>query len=375
MLEKLKKAFYSGLCFGRLMEVGERVKTVLAGGLPDRVPWLIYSNHLPRGSFERRMRDMGLGLDVRCGVYRASMPNVRIEERTQGDYIFTTYHTPEGDVSTKTRTRLKFQFPGGSWVIEHPVKEVGDIKVLEFMIKDTVYEPDYDNYRQLKEDLGDDGIVTVGSDYTPLMKTIIRYMGFKTFAIMLRRNSEVVAELVENIDIKYMEMYRIIADSPAEIVRVGDNIDSVLVSPPLFEKYCLPYYNKYADILKEKGKTVISHMDGRLRALKELIARTRLDAIEAFTPPPIGDLPLKEAREAWGSKVIWMNFPEDVFLRDPEEIRGFTLSLLKDIAPGKGFIISITEDIHPDHFRKGISVVTETLYKHGVLPIRPPLPR
>lgn len=357
------------------MEVAERVKTVLTGRLPDRIPWLIYSNHLPRGSFERKMRDMGLGLDIRCSVYKASMPNVRIEERTQGDYVYTTYHTPKGELTTKVRTGLQFQFPGGQWVVEHPVKGDGDIGALKFMIEDTVYEPDYDYYKQLKEDLGDDGIITVWSDYTPLMKVIVRYMGFRTFALMSRRKPEVISELVETIDRKYMEMFRIIANSPAEIVRIGDNIDSVFVSPALFEKYCLPYYNKYADVLKGSGKVVISHMDGRLRALKDLIAKTKLDAIEAFTPPPIGDLPPREAKEAWGSKVIWMNFPEDVFLRAPGEIRSFTISLLEDIAPGDGFIISITEDIHPDHFRKGISVVTETLQKYGALPIRPPLPR
>ncbi|MBO3803889.1 MAG: hypothetical protein JTT11_08505 [Candidatus Brockarchaeota archaeon] len=355
------------------MEVGERVRAVLEGRLPDKVPWIIYSNHLPRGSLERRLRGMGLGLDVRCGVYKVSMPNVRVENRTEGDYVYTTYHTPVGKASSTTRKGLKFQFPGGSATVEHIVKEPKDAKVLRFIVEDTVYEPDYENYEQLEEDLGGDGVVVVGTDYTPLMKLIIRYMGFRTFALMQARNPEVVSELVEVIDGKYAEMYRIVADSPAKIVNVGDNIDGVFVSPSLFEKYCLPYYNKYCEVLKEKGKVVMSHMDGRLRVLKGLIARTKLDAIEAFTPPPMGDLPLREAKESWKNKAIWLNFPEEVFLRSAEEIRDFTLRLLEEMAPGRGFIIGITEDIHPDHFEKGMSVVTETLHEYGDLPIRPPL--
>ncbi|MBO3841919.1 MAG: hypothetical protein FGF48_05835 [Candidatus Brockarchaeota archaeon] len=351
----------------------ERVNNVLKGRTPDRIPWIIYSSHLPRGSFERRMRDMGLGLEERCSIYRASTPNVRIESRTVGDYVYTTYHTPVGELNSKTRIGMRFQFPGGSWTVEHPVKNMNDIKALIFMIEDTVYEPDYETYVRIKEELEEDGIVTVWADYTPLMKIIVRYMGFKTFAVMYRRNREMMEELIETLDKSFLKMYRIIADSPAEIVRVGDNIDSMLISPSLFQKYCLPYYNKYADILHEKGKTVVSHMDGRLKALKNLIGETRLDAIEAFTPPPGGDLSPKEAREAWGNKVVWMNFPEEVFLRTPEEIRSFTIRLLEEIAPGEGFIISVTEDIHPDHYRKGIETVTETLYKYGGLPINPPL--
>jgi len=355
------------------MDVGERVRAVLSGGMPDKIPWLIYSNHLPRGDFERRLREMGLGLDERCGVYKASTPNVRAESRSEGDYVYTTYHTPIGDVSNKIRTGLQFQFPGGSATVEHPVKDVDDVEVVKFMIEDTVYEPYYDDYKQLKEELEGDGIVTVGTDYTPLMKVILRYMGFRTFAIMLRRNPDAIEELVEALDRKFMEALRIVADSPAEIVRLGDNVDGVFISPALFERYLLPYYNKYAGVLKDRGKIAISHLDGRLRVLKDLIARTRLDAIEAFTPPPMGDLPPREAKEAWKDKAVWMNFPEEVFLRSAEEIRDYTIGLLEGIAPGRGFIIGITEDINPNHFRKGMGTVTETLYKYGDLPIKPPL--
>lgn len=355
------------------MEIEERVKTVLSGGIPDKIPWLIYSNHLPRGKFEREMRNMGLGLDIRCRVYRSYMPNVRVEEKRDGSYLYTIYRTPYGDLSMTTRIGLKFQLPGGSWIAKHPVKGVEDVRALEFIIEDTVYEPYYEDYKQIKEDLGGDGIVTVSADYTPLMKIIVRYMGFKTFALMLKRRPDLIEDLVEKIDRKYEEMYKIIADSPAEIVRVGDNIDSALISPKLFEKYCLPYYNKYAAILKERGKIVISHMDGRLKALKDLIAKTKLDAIEAFTPPPMGDLPPREAKEAWRDKIVWMNFPEAIFLQDEDSIKKYAIRLLEEIAPGVGYIISITEDIHPKHLRKGIRIVTEVLSKYGTLPIKTPL--
>jgi len=350
------------------MNVAERVWKVLKGDMPDRIPWLIYSNHLPRGSFERRMRDMGLGLDVRCGVYKVYTPTVDAETRTVGDYVYTTYRTPLGKVHSKRRTGLSFQFKGqGSWTVEYPVKNLEDLEVMKFIVKDMVYEPEYEAYLQTEDELEGDGIITVGADYTPLMKAIIGFMGFQTFAIMYRRHLEAVENLMDSLDKKYLEMYRIIAKSPAKIVRVGDNIDGAMISPSLFEKYCLPYYNKYADILKNASKVVISHMDGRLKSLKDLIAKTDLDAIEAFTPPPMGDLPVREAKESWRDKVVWINFPEEVFLRTAKEIKEYTLKLLEDMAPGLGYIVSITEDIHPAHFKKGIAAVTKTLHRNGRL--------
>jgi len=352
------------------MEVAERVCQVLKGEMPDRIPWLIYSNHLPRGAFERRMREMGLGLDVRCSVYKVYTPNIKVETRTIGDYVYTIYRTPVGEVYSKRRTGLTFQFLGqGSWTVEHLLKKPEDFEIVKAIVDDMVYEPDYEAYTQLEEDLEGDGIVTVGADYTPLMKVIIGYMGFTAFAILYRRNLEAVEELMESIDRKYLEMYESIAGSPAKIVRVGDNIDGAMISPTLFERYCLPYYNKYANILKNAGKVVISHMDGRLKTLKDLIGKSDLDAIEAFTPPPMGNLPVKEAKEAWKDKVIWMNFPEEVFLRTAEEIRDYTLNLLREMSPGSGYIMGITEDINPLHFRKGIETVTETLHRYGSLPL------
>jgi len=355
------------------MEIRERVQCVLRGEMPDRIPWLIYSGILPTGSFEREMRDMGLGLVVWANIYKAFMPNVRIENRTVGDYLFTTYRTPVGELRSKTRIGMRFQRPGGSWTIEHPVKNTKDLEALSFMIEDTVYEPDYESYDQITEDIGSDGVVTVWSDYTPLMKIIVRYMGYRTFAIMCHRNRDMVERLIEKIDRSYQKMFRIVAESPAEIVRLGDNIDSVLVSPDLFERYCLPYYNSYSAILKARGKIVISHMDGRLNVLKDLIARARLDVIEAFTPPPMGDLRPSVAKRIWKDKVIWMNLPEEVFFRNSQEIMQYVLELLGEIAPGKGYILGITEDSHPDHFKKGIKIVTETVNEKGNLPISTPL--
>jgi uroporphyrinogen-III decarboxylase len=354
------------------MDIEERVKAVLNGQMPDVIPMLIYSNHLPRGKFERYLRNLGLGLDVRCSVYRAYMPNVRIEERRVGNHLYTVYYTPQGNLSMVTRVNLKFQLAGGSWIVEYPVKNVNDVKALKFMIEDTVYEAYYDEYSQLKDDLEGDGVVTVSSDYTPLMKIIVRYMGFKNFALIYKRRQNVIDDIIQAIDEKYVEMYKIIANSPAEIVRIGDNIDSTFISPALFEKYCLPYYNKYSRILRARGKKVISHMDGRLKILKDLIAKAELDAIEAFTPPPVGDLPIKEAKEAWGNKVIWINFPETIFLDGPERIKSFTINLLEEAAPGDRLIIGITEDVPPEYLKVGLKSLVETIHEYGRLPIKLP---
>lgn len=351
------------------MNARDRVRAVLDGDTPDRIPQLIYSNFLPRGSFERRLRNMGVGLDVHCSVHKTDSPHVRQESRTEGDYEITDIITPMGNLRSKSRINMTFQNPGGRWRVEHAVKSVEDLEVLNFMIEDMTYQPDHDNYARLESELGGDGVVTVGTSRTPLMHLIVYFLGYRTFAVMLHRHRKALDETVAIADRSFTEICSIVAESPAEIVWVPDNIDEVLMPANLFEKYCLPYYQKYTTILQKRGKKVISHMDGRLKSLKGLIGKTKLDAIEAFTPPPMGNLPISEAREAWPGKVLWLNFPQVVFLETREKIREFTLHLMKEMGDGSGFIVGMTEDIHPDHYRKGMVALTSTLHRNGRLPL------
>ena len=351
------------------MNVRERVEAVMEGDMPDRIPQLIYSNSLPRGSFERKLRNMEIGLDVRCAVHTSESPNVERRSRTEGEYRITDIITPVGTLREKRRMNLTFQNPGGSWRVEHPVKGVEDLEVLNYIFEDTTYQPDYDNYTRLKSELEGDGVVTVVTTYSPLMNLIVHQLGYRTFSVMLKRHPEALEESIDIVDKSFTEIFRIAGESPAEIVRIGENIDEVLMPAHLFEKYCLPYYEKYSTILHKGGKKVTTHMDGRLKTLKDLIGGTKFDAIEAFTPPPMGNLPISEAKEAWPGKVLWLNFPQVIFLEPREKIRSYTLELLEEMGDGSGYIVGMTEDIHPDHYHKGMETLTSTLYENGRLPL------
>jgi len=99
-----------------------------------------------------------------------------------------------------------------------------------------------------------------------------------------------------------MEVFSIIAESPADIVHCNDNVNAAVTSPQLFERFLLPYYNDATKILHKAGNLFEVHMDGKLRALKDLIAKMDIDIIEAFTPPPMRDLHVREKRESWREK-------------------------------------------------------------------------
>jgi len=99
-------------------------------------------------------------------------------------------------------------------------------------------------------------------------------------------------------------------------------------------------------MLHGKDKILAVHLDGRLKCLRDLIASSRIDVIEAFTPPPIGDISIEEARATWKGKVLWTNFPATVSLEAQlDRVEREVISILRSAAPGRDFALGITEDI------------------------------
>lgn len=350
------------------MNIKERAMAAYHGEAPDRIPWLIYDMLFPRGYMERQLRNMGLGLKVPICLWKEEMPNVRLETKTDGNIVTKTYHTPLGDATRKERIGLR-EGAGSFWVVEHLIKDVADFEIIEFMTEDTVYTPDYERFYEAQRNLGDDGLVFVWAGRSPIQEMQVELMGCETFAKALYKHPKEFESLRRALEKRTDERYRIIAGSPVEIVNGTDNISSETVSPKLFEKYVIPFYKKQFQLLSKKGKILEDHMDGKLKCLKDLIAKTDLHVVEAVTPPPMGDLFLAEARAAWNGKAISTNFPESVFLEGPEAVKKETLKILSDVAPGDRFIFTVTEDILAEQRWNGLLGMAEVMEKHASYPL------
>src|SRR5574342_198948 len=124
----------------------ERINATLHDEIPDQVPFAPYDNLVPRGSFERELRNRGMGLCKRITTLSASMPDVSIEQRVDGDATLTIYHTPEGDVHTRSKAGLGRINDAQVVEIEGMIKDVKDYDPVIFMLEDTVGQVDNGGY-------------------------------------------------------------------------------------------------------------------------------------------------------------------------------------------------------------------------------------
>ncbi len=356
------------------MTAHERVWTVLRGETADQVPLTCYAGLLPQGAVERQLRDEGLALVIRCPVFETEQPNVETEHRNYRQngvgYVRVTYRTPVGEVWHTYRTGGGY---GTSLAREFPIKGPDDYKVVECMIRDERYSPDYESFVETRTRIGADGVVIGNLGYSPLQQKLVLLMGVERFAIDLVERPDLFFELYEVIAERHREQYALAAESPAEAFIYGDNITSEMVGLERFERYVVPRYNEFASYLHPQGKSLGVHMDGKLLHLKEAVARSQVDIIEAFAPFPDADLPLADARRAWPDKVIWLNYPSPVHLRSPEQIAAHTRQMLADIAPGDRCLFGVTENI-PDHvWEQSMLTISRVVRNEGRLPLSGPV--
>jgi uroporphyrinogen-III decarboxylase len=350
----------------------ERILSVYRGEAVDGIPVVIYARYLPRGSVERELRSCGLGiLDYVPPVtllappwhthagYVSRVNGADLEIRWTWDngvrVEIRTYRTPVGTVSQRTSVDPSY---GSDWIGKHYIETLEDYKTVQYLVENTVFRDNRAAVETRRRDLGSDGVVLARLDRSPFQKLLIELAGPERFLLDLHTDPEPVVELLDCMARKTEETFQMVVDSAADAVWQPDNVTSELTPPRYFEKFCLPLYESRARLSRQAGKAYLVHMDGKLKALKALIARSSITGIESFSVPLAGgDLPLVEARSAWPGKLLLPNFPASLCYQPEEAIQGFLDGLLDDAGRGTPSLLQFSEDIPPSEWQRVVGLV------------------
>ena len=323
----------------------ERILAAAKKQRADRLPFFHYWRHSQIGWAERECRNRGMGMNWVRPPYTEKLHGVEVTEKravVEGrPVIRRTYRTPLGSVSED-----EFREPGAGqwhamrswkgnqpWISERLIKNPSDYRTMKYIVEHTEYVADYLPIEQALDWLGEEG-----ADFPELVEDLYR---------ALAKSRE--------------PLYGIAARSPAPIALCGDNIDGVLVNPRLFQTFFMPEYEKQAKVLHEHGKLMAVHMDGRIGILKDLIAETPIDIIEALHPPPMGDLGVSQALSLWSDKAIWLGFPGSIYALGPQATQEFALQLLGEIGAGDrvAMAMSTENQVSNDNLRTLTAVLEQ----------------
>jgi len=298
----------------------ERLTAVYHGARADRVPWapLIMADTL--ATYPDEIRAPGpvaftraVGGDVlhRCGLCRIEHPCVQVTEHVDGQTRSTQYRTPFGTLGEVCR---------GGRIMERQIQRLADYDAFRYVWENQQFSVDEGRYTDAVAEVGDAGIVTASVGPTPVQRLLQYEMGVEGFVYHLADYPRQLEDLMAAMHAKDLELYRLVAASPAEFVMIYENTSTTMISPAIYERYSLEHVAGFVRAMHDQGKVAIVHMCGKIDKLLDLVRQTDLDAVDCLTPAPTGDVDFARAFDVLGDGVTihglldpsqWIHRPAD----------------------------------------------------------------
>lgn len=370
----------------QLPDMYNRLLTTMRGGKPDRLPFvarmeLWYSCHSRAGTLPPEFmqesadqepsvistftvpirkdfrgarlseihRAVGMGQQVQGIAHSRRLRGVEIIQRANGEEFYhekdpvidyfprlfndmildreaemeAEFITPKGTLTTRSTLTSEMVANGTIPVLmEHPIKGPDDFPALEYIYTHAEWVPKFNWVYHNQARMGTFGFMVPFIDRIPFQKIALDLLGEISTFYAINDHPSFVEKMMALMDEVTSEDVRQIAALDYPYIQFDDNLDGMITNPKLFPTFCIPYYQKYTDLLHQQGKKVGSHTDGNLKRLVDLLPETGLDVCESFTPAPLTQCTFDDAWNAFREKapLIWGGFPSVIFQPDtPEE--------------------------------------------------------
>lgn len=340
-----------------LSTMRDRISAVLQGSKPDRLPFidrmeLWYASKSYQDTMPQRFQGMslndvhrlvGMGRQKFTAPYAFKLHGVEVVVEFENEVVcresepvseyFPAAWAPEQVPRDKAgTTRIEFitsvgklqmkyvyadsmvQMGGAEPLLaEHLIKSEEDYQAVEYILERAEFVPLFENIFKDEKMLGENGFVVPCLHRIPFQQLLLEYLGEMQLFTAVYDNPNFIDRLLSIIDNQYVEILKGLSELSVIYVEFPDNLDGVMTNPRLFEKYSLPYYQKYTDVLHGQGKKVGCHTDGNVKPLLNLLAQSGLDVCESFSPFPLTECTFEEAWEKWqNGPMIWGGIPSPI---------------------------------------------------------------
>jgi hypothetical protein len=354
----------------------EQMMAVYRRNNTGSIPWAAYGTFLlPSGANERELRNSGCGWihwTPVCswiapgmshmagwmfeGEIKDATASIKLKWENGRRIIRRQYDTPKGSVYEELHEELGYH---SLYVKKFLIEKPEDYEVVKYMVENTVLRPNYEGWCDAHGNLGTDGVELAVIDRSPFQKTLLELCGTERLYFDLHEIPEVVEDLLQVLARKELEAFAIVADSPAEVVWMVENITGSITAPRMYQKYCLPFYNQVAKLLHDKNKVLAMHLDGLMGPLKDLIAQTDVDVVESFTLPEMGgNVSIKDACNAWPDKAIVANIPAHFCRLEKKAIWQFLEEFFTQL-PTKNFMFELSENFPLKELRRVLPIFSD----------------
>ena len=305
------------------MTLRERILAVYRGHTPDVVPYMLdlshwfYHKHAIPWDLSTVHNEPETGLlayhrEAGAGFYLPQLPSF-YDVHYPGDVTASALKSPDGSAITWTietplgtiaRTR-RWEPQNYAWgIVNWPLESERDLDILRYALSRRTYTPHWERYHEWARVVGDDGVIYVPTGYSAMGHLLNYWMGVQGAIYATFDMHDAVRVFVDAVNANLLDCVDLLAESPAEIIIMGDNFSSDIQPPAFFEEWSRPYYAEAIARLHRAGKCVAVHIDGRLRGALGMFRDIGADCADAVTPSQPGDLAPRDCRDEAGPAMI-----------------------------------------------------------------------
>lgn len=192
--------------------------------------------------------------------------------------------------------------------VKYPVSTLAELRLLRAMVESSTTQEvpaAQPAFCHIEQRIGNDGLFLPTLEPSPVQRLIEYEIELENFYALLQDERQEMEELLAAMQRLRRQEYEAVARlSEAEAFIAVENTSSTLTSPDIYRRYTLPHIREYANILHARGKKLVLHMCGNLKALLPVLKETRADAFNAVTPPPLGTTTFEDVLDAMGEDFV-----------------------------------------------------------------------
>lgn len=274
---------------------------------------------------------------------------VEIRTGHDGPTQFRIWKTPIGEL----REERMFMIESCSEAItRHPVQTRDDLDILLYILKHRTLKPaNLDDYRSRMALWAKyDGLPSIALPRSPLPAFMYEWAGLQDAIYLQLDYPDLVNEILSLMESQEQPILDAVCRIAPPLVHFADNLSSENLSG-LFDEHMADRYRHRLNRLHDAGVRCAVHLDGTIRSLLPKVAAVGLDAIEALTPQPAGDVAVDELRLLAGNDnvILWGGVPGAMFAPP------FTwphveqhVQMLVECMHGSPFVVGVADQVPPN---------------------------
>ena len=342
------------------MTAVERCETVLAGGIPDRVPVGLL-NFMPAAAA------LGMSLREYCSDGEAmAEAHVVAWERHRHDLI----DLENGVAALASAVGCRVEFEGDTsppWVTGPAIDRIEDVDRLRPIdpTADGMLPELLKATRAIADRVGDGAFLLAEADQGPFsLATQIVGIEELLIAVMEPDKEPYVERLLEYTTEQVIAYGRALMDAGAHMTGMGESIAGPDVcSPEVYRKWALPYEREVVDALAADGSRIALHICGNATRIVEDMVATHSPLLEVDYK-----VDLAQIKEGIRGKTAVMGTvdPSAVMtLGTPDQVREAAREDIRVLGAGGGFILSPGCALPYETPEENIAALVETARADG----------